>query len=117
MVIVSTLVCLSVSIHVWRRSFKGLPARAIHLGFALLLAFLIFPLKKKNGKIGIVDVALACMAFFACIYIYFFYDQIVDRGGILLDLDLNFLGSQFVIPIELIIGSFGILHFWNPQGE
>ena len=89
--------------------FKGLPARAIHLGFALLLAFLIFPLNKKNGKIGIVDVALACMAFFACIYIYFFYDQIVDRGGILLDLDLNFLGSQFVIPIELIIGSFGIL--------
>ena len=60
--------------------FKGLPARAIHLGFALLLAFLIFPLNKKNGKIGIVDVALACMAFFACIYIYFFYDQIVDRG-------------------------------------
>ena len=30
--------------------FKGLPARAIHLGFALLLAFLIFPSSrsKKN---------------------------------------------------------------------
>ena len=30
--------------------FKGLPARAIHLGFALLLAFLIFPFSrsKKN---------------------------------------------------------------------
>ena len=30
--------------------FKGLPARAIHLGFALLLAFLIFPISrsKKN---------------------------------------------------------------------
>ena len=30
--------------------FKGLPARAIHLGFALILAFLIFPISrsKKN---------------------------------------------------------------------
>ena len=28
--------------------FKGLPARAIHLGFALLLAFLIFPITKKK---------------------------------------------------------------------
>ena len=89
--------------------FKGLPARAIHLGFALLLAFLIFPMSKKNGKTGVTDVVLACLAFSACIYIYFFYDQIVDRGGILLNLDLNFLGKEFVIPIELIIGSFGIL--------
>jgi len=31
--------------------FKGLPARAIHLGFALLLAFLIFPIS-KNRKIS-----------------------------------------------------------------
>ena len=88
--------------------FKGLPARAIHLGFALLLAFLIFPMSKK-GKIGFIDVVLACSAFFACIYIYLFYDQIVDRGGILLDLNLNFLGNQFVLPIELLVGSFGIL--------
>ena len=26
--------------------FKGLPARAIHLGFALILAFLIYPISK-----------------------------------------------------------------------
>ena len=28
--------------------FKGLPARAIHLGFALTLAFLIYPISKKK---------------------------------------------------------------------
>ena len=28
--------------------FKGLPARAIHLGFALTLVFLIFPITKEN---------------------------------------------------------------------
>ena len=29
--------------------FKGLPARAIHLGFALTLAFLIYPISKKKN--------------------------------------------------------------------
>ena len=28
--------------------FKGLPARAIHLGFALTLTFLIFPISKEK---------------------------------------------------------------------
>ena len=37
--------------------FKGLPARAIHLGFALLLAFLIFPYS-KGKKISIIDIFL-----------------------------------------------------------
>ena len=32
--------------------FKGLPARAIHLGFALLLDFLIFPISRSK-KINI----------------------------------------------------------------
>ena len=34
--------------------FKGLPARAIHLGFALTLAFLIYP-TIKGKKISILD--------------------------------------------------------------
>ena len=34
--------------------FKGLPARAIHLGFALLLAFLIFSIS-RNKKISIFE--------------------------------------------------------------
>ena len=38
--------------------FKGLPARAIHLGFALLLAFLIFPFS-KNKKISIIDILIS----------------------------------------------------------
>ena len=45
--------------------FKGLPARAIHLGFALLLAFLIFPFS-KNKKISIIDVLISLIAAFCC---------------------------------------------------
>jgi len=84
--------------------FKGLPARAIHLGFALLLAFLIFPFSKSK-KISIIDILISIIATFCCLYIYFFYDQLVDRGGILLKITLG----KYIIPVELIIGATGIL--------
>ena len=85
--------------------FKGLPARAIHLGFALTLAFLIFPYS-RGKKISILDILISLTAAFCCLYIYFFYDQLVDRGGILLKITL---GDNIIIPIELIIGIIGIL--------
>jgi TRAP transporter 4TM/12TM fusion protein len=85
--------------------FKGLPARAIHLGFALTLTFLIFPLY-KGKKISIIDIFISLIAAFCCLYIYFFYDQLVYRGGVLLILNL---GENINIPIELIIGIIGIL--------
>jgi len=85
--------------------FKGLPARAIHLGFALLLAFLIFPVS-KNKKTSIFDILISVIASFCCLYIYFFYDQLIDRGGVLLNISL---GQDINIPIELIIGICGIL--------
>ena len=85
--------------------FKGLPARAIHLGFALTLAFLIYP-ASKGKKISIIDVIISLLGAFSCLYIYFFYDQLVDRGGVLLTLNIT---ENFNLPIELIIGSFGIL--------
>ena len=85
--------------------FKGLPARAIHLGFALLLAFLIFPIS-RGKKISAFDVFISIVASFCCLYIYFFYDQLIDRGGVLLNITL---GKNINVPIELIIGTIGIL--------
>ncbi|MDA9071349.1 TRAP transporter permease [Candidatus Pelagibacter sp.] len=85
--------------------FKGLPARAIHLGFALTLAFLIYPITKRK-KISIFDILISFIAAFCCLYIYFFYDQLVDRGGILLNV---IIFEKFNLPVELIIGSCGIL--------
>ncbi len=85
--------------------FKGLPARAIHLGFALCLAFLIYP-ASKGKKISAIDIVISIIGTFTCLYIYFFYDQLVDRGGVLLSLKIN---QNFSLPIELIIGSCGIL--------
>ena len=85
--------------------FKGLPARAIHLGFALCLAFLIYPIS-KGKKISLIDIVISFIGAFSCLYIYFFYDQLVERGGVLLSLKIN---ENFNLPIELIIGSCGIL--------
>ena len=85
--------------------FKGLPARAIHLGFALALAFLIYPFS-KGKKISVLDIFISLVGAFSCLYIYFFYDQLVDRGGVLLNIEIS---ENFNLPIELIIGSCGIL--------
>ena len=85
--------------------FKGLPARAIHLGFALLLAFLIFPYS-RGKKINLFDILIAITGAICCLYIYVFYDQLVDRGGILLKLNLF---DNIVFPIELFLGILGIL--------
>ena len=85
--------------------FKGLPARAIHLGFALLLAFLIFPYA-RGKKVNFIDILIAITGAICCLYIYVFYDQLVDRGGILLKINFS---DDFTIPVELILGIVGIL--------
>ena len=85
--------------------FKGLPARAIHLGFALLLAFLIFPYA-RGKKVNFIDILIAITGAVCCLYIYVFYDQLVDRGGILLKINFS---DDFTIPVELILGIVGIL--------
>ena len=84
--------------------FKGLPARAIHLGFALTLTFLIFPIA-RGKKISIYDVLISLVAAFCCLYIYIFYDDLVNRGGILLVKEI----FGFKVPVEIIIGTIGII--------
>ncbi len=85
--------------------FKGLPARAIHLGFALTLAFLIYPIS-KGKKISFYDVLISFLGVMSCLYIYFFYDQLVERGGVLLNIQIT---ETFNFPLELILGGCGIL--------
>ncbi len=84
--------------------FKGLPARAIHLGFALTLTFLIFP-AARGKKISALDILTSIVAAFCCLYIYFYYDDLVNRGGILLVKEI----FGFKVPVELIIGAIGII--------
>jgi len=64
---------------------KDLPARAIHLGFALTLAFLIYPIS-KGKKISIFDILISFVELFAVFIFIFFMIKLVDRGGVLLNI-------------------------------
>jgi len=81
--------------------------RGIHLGFALLLCFLIFPLSRRfaTRRIGIFDVALALTACGCALYLFGAYDGLVARHGILWRPEI--FGYQ--VPFELLLGGLGIL--------
>ena len=83
------------------------PARAIHLAFGMTLCFLIYPVfkSKKKSVISVADFILAFISLFATLYIFFDYEGLVYRQGILAKIEFGLT----VIPYELIIGGLGIL--------
>ena len=73
--------------------FIDVPARAIHLGFGLFLAFLLFPFNKKNRskKINILNFLLSIIAFFVTFYLFYNYEALVYRNGVLLKHPIVFI--------------------------
>jgi len=91
--------------------FIDVPARAIHLGFGLFLVFLLFPFHKKNRskKINIFSFLLSFLGFLVTFYLFYNYEALVYRNGVLLKQTISLFGNEFVFPTELIIGGVGIL--------
>ena len=91
--------------------FIDVPARAIHLGFGLLLAFLSFPFFNKNRTkpFNFLNFLLSLLAIFVTFYLFFNYENLVYRNGILLKHPINFFGTSYNFPTELIIGFIGIV--------
>ena len=87
--------------------FTDLPARGIHLGFGLLLGFLMFPCKweTRSRARALIPVGLGLLALAACLYVWLGYEGIVLRNGILLDIDWFGL----TVPVEFLLGAAGIL--------
>ncbi len=83
------------------------PARAVHLAFGLTLAFLIFPARHHHRERPVpwYDIALALIAVGAALYLFFGYDGLVRRQGVLFEWRLAGLS----IPVEAILGGIGIL--------
>ena len=81
--------------------------RGIHLAFALLLCFLMFPLSRRlaSRRIGIYDLALALLATGCALYLWGAYDGLVARQGIL----WRPVVFGFQVPFETILGGLGIL--------
>ncbi|MAD13207.1 MAG: C4-dicarboxylate ABC transporter [Flavobacteriaceae bacterium] len=91
--------------------FIDVPARAIHLGFGLFLAFLSFPFYKKNRlkQFDYFNIFLALLSAFVTFYLFFNYENLVYRNGILLKQPINIFGKIYEFPTELVIGFIGIL--------
>ncbi|MBT3990091.1 MAG: TRAP transporter permease [Rhodospirillaceae bacterium] len=85
----------------------GVPARGIHLAFAFLLVFLMFPAAKSmaHRRISYLDIAFALLACFCALWVFIDQEGITRRLGQLLSIDL--FGSNF--PIEAVLGGCGIL--------
>ena len=83
------------------------PARAVHLSFGLALAFLVFPVHAhhRDRRIPWYDIAFAVIAAGCASYLYFGWDGLVARQGVLLVWHFD----GFSIPIEAIIGGVGML--------
>ncbi len=59
-------------------------SRQIHLAFAVFLAFMAYPMLKSSprGHVPIYDWALGLAGTFFALYGYFFYEKIVNNGGL-----------------------------------
>ena len=79
------------------------PARGIHLSFALLLCFLIHPLSRgrSGGSLPVHDLALALLGWGAAFYLFLGWGGLVSRQGLL------YVWNG--IPVETILGGAGIL--------
>ena len=87
--------------------FIDLPARAIHLAFALVLCFLIYPSNKSktDQPIKVYDYIFIGLSILATFYIVIDYEGLVNRQGILAN--VNLFGYE--IPYEVILGTIGMV--------
>lgn len=78
--------------------FNDTEVRAIHLGFALFLAFTAFPALKRSShlKIPTIDWVFALVGAFCGTYLFIFYDELAARSGA-------------PIQIDLVVGVIGML--------
>ncbi len=85
----------------------GVPARGLHLAFAFILCFLAFGVVQKRGirTPSFLDLTLMVAGGFTASYLYWNYNDLAQRGGLMLQMDV--LG--YTVPAEMIIGSIGLL--------
>jgi TRAP transporter 4TM/12TM fusion protein len=81
--------------------FNNTESRAIHLAFAIFLAFIFFPAGKTSSKerLPIRDWIFAILSAFATAYIYFNYAALSHRSGVPITFDLvtAFLGMVLLM--------------------
>ncbi|MCL4425172.1 MAG: TRAP transporter permease [Firmicutes bacterium] len=81
--------------------FDAMIQRAIHLSFGLVLIFLLYPLNRRSDrrKIQWWDVIFALLGAITPLYLVVFYQQLVNRAGLMTgtDLVIGVLGTLLVL--------------------
>ncbi|HET9353601.1 MAG TPA: hypothetical protein VFO32_06355, partial [Sphingomicrobium sp.] len=85
-------------------------ARAIHLGFALFLAFVAYPALKSSprDRVPLLDWALALLGAFAGAYLFLFYTALSGRPGQPTTLDLVAGGAGILLLLEATRRTLGL---------
>ncbi len=103
-------------------------ARAIHLTFAIFLAFTAYPARKSSPRdyVPIVDWVMALLGSFSAAYIYIFYSQLADRSGAPTTFDIvaAVMGMVFLLeatrralgpPLMVVAAVFLLYTFGGPH--
>ncbi|KXS45618.1 MULTISPECIES: TRAP transporter permease [unclassified Candidatus Frackibacter] len=133
MAIIITIIAVGMSLfHLYTAGFGVLLAlkqRAVHLGFLLVLIFLLYPAKKKwmdNKKLLFIDYILAILGAVVTSYILINYMELVRRAGIYTNVDEIMAGIAIILVLEatrrvigwelpLISSIFLIYAYFGPQ--
>ena len=77
-------------------------SRQIHLAFAIFLAFLAYPALARSPRhfIPVQDWVMAGLGAFIALYGYFFYDKLVNSGGLADDIDKWFALAGLILLFE-----------------
>ncbi|MBV1902519.1 MAG: C4-dicarboxylate ABC transporter, partial [Marinosulfonomonas sp.] len=77
-------------------------SRQIHLAFAIFLAFMAYPALKSSPRdhIPVQDWVMGVVAAFIALYGYFFYDKVVNSGGLADDVDKWFALAGLILLFE-----------------
>jgi len=82
--------------------FNSTEARAIHLAFAIFLAYTAYPTRKSSPRdfIPIQDWLMALIGAFCAAYLFIFYDALADRPGLPTTLDLVVSVTGLILLLE-----------------
>lgn len=91
--------------HLYTGMFGMLAAqiqRSVHLAFAFVLVFLLYPLRTKNAsnKLSLVDYAVAALAGFTGLYMTINYERLMISAGMFTEIDLIFGALGILLTLE-----------------
>ena len=89
--------------------FNDTEARALHLGIAMFLGYLAYPMfKGASDKMPIYDWILAIIAGFCGAYLFLFYQELAQRPGLPTTLDIVAGTVGIVLLLEITRRSLGL---------